>query len=181
MPVQYLARQVRSWVLFALCSAARRDDLNLAGREELEWRTGWLPADLLVPVLGGRWRAERGDSRRTSVEIEIGVDGGGCLISGRCVARGAPGRLLRVEARLAQLVLDLVDGPSSVIRLGIEVPAARASMAARSRGALAGLGLRRGSGVVAALLRLTRRRWRRRLSGSSWRRCRWRRWFGLGE
>ena len=117
MPVQYLARQVRSRVLFVLCSAARRYDLDLAGKEELEWWTGWLPADLLVPVLSGRWRAERGDSRRTSVEIEIGVDGGCRLISGRRVARGAPGRLLRVKAWFAQLVLDLVDGPSSVCLL----------------------------------------------------------------
>ena len=99
--VQYLARQVRSWVLFAPCSAARRDDLNLAGREELEVWTGWFPAELLVPVLSGRRRAERGNPRWTSVKVEIGVNGGGCLISGRRVARGAPGRFLRVVARLA--------------------------------------------------------------------------------
>ena len=99
--VQYLARQVRSRVLFAPCSAARCDDLDLAGEEELEWWSGWFSADLLVPVLCGRRCAERGDPRWSFVEVEVGVDGGGRLISGRCVARGAPGRFLRVVARLA--------------------------------------------------------------------------------
>ena len=160
--VQYLARQVRSRVLLASCSAACRDDLDLAGKEELEWRSGRLSADLLVPILCGRWRAERGDPRWSFVEVEVGADGGGRLISGRCVARGAPGRLLRIVARLAQFVFNLVDGTSFVIRLRVEVAAARASLTARALGALAGLGLRRGGGVVAALLRLTRRCcWRR--------------------
>ena len=106
---------------------------------------------------------EGGYSRGAFFVVVVGADGGGSLISGRGGARWASGRPLGVVAGLAELVLYLVDSAAFIVHFRVERAAARASLAARALGALAGLGLQRRSGVIAALLGLTRRRRRRRV------------------